>query len=146
MADSIRQRIITAIDTRLKGILIAGGYQTNLGSHVFAWRAEPLQESELDGLIYRDATESKVEGCGVDEMTLPVEVEIDSTSPEQIRKCLADLEKAIQVDRTWGQLAIHTKLETSAMGVEKKEKVFVASKILMAVEYQTVMGDPLTRA
>ncbi len=59
---------------------------------------------------------------------------------------MADLEKAIRVDRTWGQLAIHTKLETSAMAVEKKEKVFVASKILMTVEYQTVMGDPLTRA
>jgi hypothetical protein len=146
MTDSIRQKIITAIDTRLKTILIANDYQTNMGNHIFAWREEALQESELDGLIYKDRTESKVEGCGIDEMTMPVEIEIDSTSPELVRKCLADLEKAIAVDRTWGQLAIHTKLETSEMAVEQKEKSFAASKILMTVEYQTVMGDPLTGA
>jgi len=55
---------------------------------------------------------------------MPVEIEIDSTSPEQVRKCLADLEKAVKVDRTWGQLAIHTQIGTSEMAGGTEREVF----------------------
>ena len=105
MADSIRQRLISAIDTRLKTILIASGYKTNMGQNIFEWKTDPFQASQIDGLTYRDPKEQRELGCGIYDLTLPLEIEIASTTPAQVRKCLADLEKAVHVDPTWGGLA-----------------------------------------
>ncbi len=146
MLISIRQQIITAIDTRFKTILIAGGYETNLGSNVFAWRSEPLQESELPALIYRDRTEARMLGCGIYDLSLGVEIELFSSSAAGVRSLLVDLEKGIFTDETWGGLALTSEIEMNEMEIEQKENIFCASKIIMAVEYRTVRGDPYTRA
>lgn len=146
MADTIRQRIITAIDTRLKAILVTGGYKTNLGNHIFEWKTDPFQASDVDGLTYRDPTEQRELGCGVYDLTLPLEIEIASTTPAQIRKCLADLEKAVYVDETWGGLVFDTDIDTSELKVEKKEHLYSASKIVLNIYYRTVIGSPETQA
>ncbi len=146
MVDSIHQRIISAIDTRFKTILIAGGYKTNMGQHVFAWKETPFDASEIDGLNYRDRREQRTPGCGVYEFTLPIEIEVFSSSPEGIRKCLADLEKAIFVDETWGGLAENSEIDSSEMAIEHKEHIYGASNVVMTVEYRTVRGDPDTAA
>jgi len=139
---SVRQRIITTIDLRLKTILVANGYQSNMGEHVFGWRTDPFQGSEIDGLTYRDRTEERTAGCGVYDLMMPLEIEMISDSPAGIRKCLADLEKAVFVDETWGGLAWYTELRTNEMAVEKKEELFSASKIILEIEYQTGRGHP----
>ena len=146
MPDTIRQQIIDAIDARFKGILISGGYGTDLGSNVFAWRRSALEESELDALTYRDAVEGTIDSAGeIEEKNLIINIEIFSTSPAQLRKCLADLEKAVNVDFSWGNLAILTSLKTNEMEVEQKDQVFAASGIAMEVDYLTVRGDPYTK-
>lgn len=148
MPDTIRQQIISTVDTRFKTILVANGYQTNLGDHVFEWRTKenPLSASELDGLIYRDTDEEKIEGAGSNfENTVKVEIEISSTSPSQIRKCLADLEKAAFVDRFWNGLAIRTRLSGNKSAKTQKENIFVASQVILEIDYLTVMGDPYTK-
>ncbi len=146
MADSIRQQIISAIDTRLKTILVANGYETNAGLNVFAWRDTALEAAELDAILYRDRTESRTPGVGVYEFILPVEIQIVSTSASQVRKILADLEVAIFVDESWGEIALNTELETDEMEIEQKETLFVAAGIIMPIEYRTVRGDPYTKA
>lgn len=146
MADSIRQQLISAIDTRLKTILVANGYETNAGQNVFAWRDTALEAAELDAILYRDRTESRTPGVGVYEFTLPVEIQIVSTSASQVRKILADLEVAIFVDESWGEIALNTELETDEMEIEQKETLFVAAGIIMPIEYRTVRGNPYTKA
>lgn len=146
MTESIRQRIITAIDIGLKAILVTGGYKTNMGLNVFEWKSEAFAASEVDGLTYRDRTDPRQVGCGVYDHEMPVEIEIVSTTPAQIRKCLADLEKAIHVDPTWGGLAFGTDLDMDETAIEKKEHVYTASKIIMTVYFRTVIGDPDTQA
>lgn len=166
--ESIRQRIINAMDTRFRGIItpetfnsvwqqiinaldlrfkaiIGGGYKLNLGNHVFPWKATPLQSSELPALVYRDRTDQRMEGCGVYEVTMPIEIEISANTPEEIRECIAELEKAIYSDKTWGGLALHTKLDTTEMKVDQKLDYYSASKIVMTVFYLTVIGDPYTK-
>ncbi len=54
MVDSIRQRIVDAIDTRFKAILVTGGYVTDIGSHVFWWKDAPMQISDLPGMNCKD--------------------------------------------------------------------------------------------
>ena len=146
MTDSIRQRIISAVDTRFKTILVAGGFKTNMGQHIFEWKTDPFQASEVDGLTYNDRTEQREVGCGIYDLTLPLEIEIASTTPAQVRKCLADLEKAIHVDLTWGSLAFGSDLDANEMVVEKKEHVYTGSKITMNIYYRTLIGDPDTQA
>lgn len=113
--------------------------------NVYAWRSTPIEVSELPALVYRDRTESKAEGCGIFENSLSIEIEIYGTTPDQIRECIAELEKAINADKTWGGFALHTKLETSEMMVAQKENIFTATNIVMTVFYLTVIGDPYTK-
>ena len=55
MADAARRdAIVAAIVTRLKGILVASGYQTDAGRSVFLWRTTPLGSAEVPGIILRD--------------------------------------------------------------------------------------------
>jgi len=143
--NAIRQRIVDAIDSRCKTILTAGGYKMNLGSNVFAWRTTPIQSSEIPALVYRDRTETKEPGWGIYENKLSLEIEIYANTAAEIRECIADLEVAIFNDETWGGLALITDLDSNDTEIEQKEDIFVASKIMMTVEYRTILGDPYTQ-
>jgi hypothetical protein len=146
MPDTVRQKIINAIDARLKTILVTGAYKTNLGSNVFAWRATPFEESELPALNYRDTTESRIPGAGVYDLTLTVFIEVFSTTMTELRQCLADIEKAIFVDETWGDLALNSEIGPEEIQIGQNENIFVASEIALIVEYRTVRGDAETNA
>lgn len=118
MPNSIRQIILTALDTRLKAILIASGYETDLGLSVFEWRTTEFQATELPGITWRDyaaseavpitimGASSKVEQALDVEMDIMVQDGPDTGST--IRKCIADVQKAIGIDPTWGGLAVGT--------------------------------------
>jgi hypothetical protein len=114
--------------------------------NVFAWKETPLAQADLPALVYRDRTESRDPGCGIYDMKMPIEVEIHGTSPEQVRECLAELEESIFADETWGNLAMDTEIDTAEMVITQKENIFVASKIIVTVEYRTIRGDPRTQA
>ena len=114
--------------------------------NVFEWRTTPLELSEIPGIIYRDRTESRSPGMGVSENVLSVEIEIYGTSKAQIREILAQLERAVEMDPTWGGLALDSELYSNAMEVIQLANIFCASHIVMTVEYRTVRGDPYTQA
>ncbi len=148
MADSKRQDIIDALDTRLRTILTAGGYETDLGSNVFEWRATALQESELPGLIYRDISCEPVENTAslYQEFFLNIEVEIitvsGSTTASQIRKMIADVYKAIGTDDKWGGLALGTFSDGDEMNIEQAEKIIGGATVSFHVHFATVEWDP----
>lgn len=55
MSDSQRrEQVMAAIVARLGTIRTSGGYQTDVGSHVFRWRATSLGPDEVPGCIVRD--------------------------------------------------------------------------------------------
>ena len=199
MTDSIRQQIMTAIDIRFKGILLASQvigtdtknytcklahvaaddkkpitgadwatywtqtgssgiawvtgtsyivtiYKTNLGSHIFGWRDlenNPFQASELPGINLRDdIAETSVHSTAKMYHVMPIKMDIATISPEEMRKALADIEKAMHTDRTWGNLASHTDLLSDESVVEQKENKYFRTSIIMEVQYFTAIGDP----
>jgi len=149
MVDSIRQRIISAMDTRFKTILTTGGYVTNIGQHVFWWKSSPLQLSDLPGMNCKDRTSEKAPGCGIYENSLPVEIEASvsgSASPEDIRKILADFEKCVGVDETWGGLALATDIDGDDISVEQNENKIGLARVMMTIEYRTARFDAYTQA
>jgi hypothetical protein len=150
MADSIRQRIAAALDARLKGILVASGYETNLGRNVFAWRVPDLQEAELPAAIWRDTdcddSSATIGTIGFHLHSLKMEIDLreaDGTStPASIRALIADLQKAIGVDTTWGGLAIRTNPLSSAIVVDQEEKIIGGANVTFTIDFYTRKWDP----
>lgn len=149
--DTVRQKIIDAIDTRLQTILISNGYKTDAGLKVFAWKdGVALDDTDLPALVYKDVFDEpdQVTITNVDN-TLTVEVTAlvakGSTSDERIREMIADVIKCVGVDETWGDLAEFTRLPSGSMEVEQLEKKIFGAQIDLRIEYQTARFDPYGR-
>jgi len=142
MTDSIRQRLIDKVDARFKTITTANGYQTNIGNHVFDWLERDLADNELDALIYRDPLSESEPGTIHDygnKMRLEIEVKTKSadTTAKQVRKMIADVNKAIGVDDRWGELAIDTQPESVIMDLQQYDKIAGSAHIVVMIEYDT---------
>jgi hypothetical protein len=143
----IRHRILKAIDTRLKAVLKAGEYNTNLGQNVFEWRETDLQEAELPGVKYRDKNNETVITVGKHLQVMPVTFDLYWTgTAEDIRKLIADLIKAIGTDITWGGLAEDTTPpgDSEEIRAEQNDKKIWHAQLKFTVEYLTDPWDPFT--
>lgn len=148
---SLRQRILTALDTRLKTILIANGYETDLGQNVFEWRDTMVQQSELPALVWKDlnedpssATVGKTIGYHWHDLTVEMSIlsSDGSSTPEQMRKCLADVTAAVGTDTTFGGLAIRTQPVPNEAAVEQADRIIGAFRLTINIHYQTKKWNP----
>jgi hypothetical protein len=149
MSDTVRQQIISALDTRLKGILKTSGYATDVGQNVFDWRTEILPEDLLPALIYRDIScETEITGMDVFTNRLRVQIEIaatGSTPMADIRSMLADIDKAIGVDLSWGNLAILTERISDEAIVATEENKFSGCQTVIVITFRTRGWDDYTK-
>jgi hypothetical protein len=141
VADSVRQDIIDALDARLKAILVTNGYETDIGQNVFDWLAEPLEEDDLPALIYRDTSvETTIDTIAsfAHKMILNIMVAVANSTPmTTIREIIADIDKAIGVDHTFGNLALMTERISDEAGVEIDEKKYAGCQIVYAITFRT---------
>lgn len=156
MADSQRQKLVDAVKARFQAILTSGGYETDLGSNVFVWRDlidVPLDPSELPACSVwdvKDTTDQKI--TSIHENTLDFEVHVvfsnDTTTAVKVRKGIADVRKAIGVDRQWTyqsvRLARDTVNTSDQIMVNQAGKVIGAAKINFSIIYRTTGWDPYT--
>lgn len=137
---SIRQQIITALDTRLKAIKVSGGYQTNAGLHVFDWLDRDLADTELDAIVYRDRqnviTQETFNQC---QNTMRVEIEAKtkqaSTTAEQIREIIEDIYKAIGTDETFGGLALGANPVSEDIDIQQQDKIMASATVVIEIYY-----------
>lgn len=155
MADSIRQKIVDAVKSRFQGILTSGGYQTDIGSHVFVWKGSDFAPKELPACDIRDVRDdidNTVVSTRREHHKLTIEVAVavaDGTdSMKTARKAIADVYRAIGVDRYWtvsgARLAFDTELKSDESGIEQRETTLAGSKITFVVNYRTAVFDPYT--
>lgn len=143
---SIRQKLVEAVDARLKTILTTGGYETNIGANVFWWRAR-LDPNSLPAIACRDRQHQEVATAGAWRRTLMIDMEIylaPASAPDTVmRQALADIETAIGSDVTFGGLAEDTQyIEGEHMSLDDHENVIVASGFFVAIEYTTEPWNP----
>lgn len=140
MADK-RQQIVDAIRTRLGGILVANGYNTDIGLHVFEWKVRAFSESEIPGVTFRD-TDPKIRELtgGMQEISLPVEFIVGAASGtstmQVIRAAIEDVVAAINQDWTWGGLAWDTSIDAIEAFAEHEGKLTGLAKIAVTVKYE----------
>jgi len=147
MPDTIRQQLIGAIDTKLKTILTANGYYSNLGQNVDEWNLSPLDTAggETFRLTYRDEDEGRADvTVGNQDMTLSITVLIlasGSTSLADVREMLADVVAAMHADPTWSGLANDTNMDGTAKLV-KAEAADTAGgvELKFGIEYSVTRG------
>lgn len=150
MPTDIRQQVVTAIDTRLKTILVANGYVTGIGANVDWYRlTEPLT-ANLPAIDLKDSDKIQWGGIGMHEHMLTVAADIYmqptySTADTTMRQAIADTIKCIGVDVTWGGLAADTFLpEETGLTIEQKEYCLVAIGFSFTIQFFTVAWDPYT--
>lgn len=161
MADSIHQKIFNAVKTRFQGIRIDGGYETEIGAHAFAWRDfihSPLAPEEMPGFSLKDR---QVEPSGrpetitrhYHEISFEVQAMASATTSSppdnHARRIIADLTKAIGVDRKWttDSVAIAIDTEPGNAGIESvhlgDRVVFIRYEF--TVRFRTGIFDPYTQ-
>ena len=149
MPDTIRQKIIDALDTRMKGILSASGYETDIGLSVQDWPAGLIEDSKLPVLIYRDVScENAIDTLVTFSHKLMVEIDAlvnDDTPVETVRKIIADIDKAIGIDDQWGGIALLTERVSDQFRVELKERVYAGCKVVVVITFRTKGWDDYTQ-
>ena len=147
MADSKRQQIIDAIQTRLETILLTGGYKTNLGNNIFVWKTDTIQDSELPCILWRDKSET-IERItiGADLHSLQIEAEIITSGADaidKVREMIADVIQAVGTDLTWGTIAEDTlPISNEDIQIEQKEKTIAGAKVSFVVQFVTEPFNP----
>ncbi len=150
MPSSVRQQIVDAFITRMRTIKTINGYETELGSNVTEWRATEWQESELPGCDVRDTGEStEVKGqYHYNTVSIELEAKVQSaTAPDVVRDVIADINKAIGTDPSFGGLAYNvTPVENESIDFEKKDKSFGGVLMKLDISYRIKAFKPYTVA
>ena len=147
MTDSVRQEVVTALDTLFKTITTANSYNTNLGNNVSWWRSRPLQASELPALCLKDTNENRVVAIGQWEHLLTIEAEIlvnASDDGDSMRQAAADVIKVLGTSLTLGGIAedIRPPGSMESVDVEQDSLRMFGALMSFQVEYYTNPWDP----
>ena len=148
MNKSIRQRIVEEIGTRLSRILVANGYETDLGKSVTEWRAETIPMVALPAVDYRDVSESSEASTimGADslrEQTLSVHIEMRAADdPTMQRAMLADCIKAIGQDPTWAGYALATEIASDSTEFQEQSRLMGSTTLKLLITYRVRVWDP----
>lgn len=140
-----RQRIISAWETRLKGITPANHYVNNFSASVFGWRETPLTEAECPGIVYRDRPNVTALSIGQHIHTLIMETDVlIAGDDEDMRIAVADIVKAVGTDVTFGALAEDTipSNDTEEIEMEHDKKKIWGLRLRFFVTYTTDNWDP----
>jgi hypothetical protein len=141
MADTKRKQIVAAFNARMKTISIAKGYNTDLGSNIFAWRATGLAKTECPGMIHRDTENDRTERNSLSEQKnkLTIEMEIfpepGSDTIDDAYDLIQDVFTAIAVDDRWGGLADDTNPGEDKVEIEQHERIIGKITLSIIIEY-----------
>jgi len=155
MPDSIRQTIFDAVMDRMRLIKVAGGYETDIGHHVFEFRdmdGEPWGDKEAEGLNVRDIEEPAEDQnirphAHLKELFIELEFRAleDTTAhaAKRARKIIADIEKALGVDKFWGGKAQGTSpLSVNNLDVKKADRIYALCQLKFSITYRQLAFNP----
>ncbi len=149
MSNTVRQTIIGLINTGLQAILVSGGYATNLGNSIHWWRDlenNSFAAAEIPAANVKDnPDEIGYHAMSRDSHLMMVEIYAVSSTVEQIRQIVADIEKAVNANRTWTTNALTSKVLSDQIDVEHREDKYWGVTIPIEIYFVTVAGDPTTK-
>lgn len=143
-----RDQIISALITRLKSITVAGGYYNGFATvsgqdHVFEDRQTEYTAKDLPALNVVDNSQRLVKeqssqfGVHVFDLNLTVIgiIKSGTSTRQNLRKILADVNKAFKTDLTFSGLIMAVTHEGDEFGTDTKEKMVGMVKIEYTFRY-----------
>lgn len=145
--DTLRQRIVDVVATRLATITVANGYKTNAGNSVHRWLGFAIGKDLLPAIQYKDTFDNQDQATiGRVDHTLTIDLQLISSrntdatedaAEEEIRKIIADLNQMVGTDETWSDLAEDTELIDDELDMEQLENRQWGATISLIIEYRT---------
>jgi hypothetical protein len=143
-----RQTIIDAIKTRLQLINGASPYYLDVSANVYIQRDTPFEtwdERELPGVNIVDTDEDPDQqllngASNVWYRSLSVAISLVSNgalADTQVRKGIADIQRAIGTDLTWGTLAIDTNWTGTTLEKDQQEQRILSATVNIKILYST---------
>ncbi len=145
MSDPKQKTVFDAFVTQLKTILHASGYNTDLGNNVYAWRDTDLQESELPGMIVREADDQIWAAFQEWQHTMTVMLEVFGNGDDDyMRQIIADVVKCVGSNLTLTGVVEDIEPPGAAIDVRKyhADKIYWHIKMQFRVIYLTAQWDP----
>lgn len=157
MADSIRQKLIDQIETRLATITTGNGYETNAGNNVAVWRdlrKAPFPGGNLDAINVKDGSsveDRADQAIGTTRHIVTVHVEFATqqsaiATDAHLRKIMSDIIKAVGTDRRWNDgsenLAWDTRIVSTDLDVNQAEEIVGGGQVVMEIVFTTLDFDP----
>jgi hypothetical protein len=146
---SRRQQIVDAVKTRFAAITVENEFDTNLGNSLHEWRTEQFEDSELPGINLRDESEpvsyaSKSSGSVLRQLKIGADLvfQEEDVSASLARAGLADVERAIALDPSWGGLARLTIMNESRLMTDERGIWLGGARITFTIEYFTKPFEP----
>lgn len=146
MADSKHTDVVQAVAARMATILVANGYETNVGQNVFVWKTDDFDEDTVPGMDIRDVQSvDQPQSPSIHTHRLTFEVRLvaaSASSTDTVRKMIGDVYKAIGTDMKWGGLAVWTDWEQHKMQVNQLSRRVSGALVQFSVVYRTNAFDP----
>lgn len=148
MADSLRQDIIDAVNTRIQTITTGNGYETDAGLKVFWHKKTPMQQSDCPGLVLVDIKgQPRAIAFRTNINTIELTINgfyVGETDGTFARKLIADIVKCIGVDVTWGGLAEDSVEVDSSDDIEMEhmERKISGVEVVFEITYVSNINDP----
>jgi len=141
-SDIIRKKIRDAVATRMALINGTGGYYTTIGNHITIKKTNPYGSNKVDGIDICDESETQslvTEAEELEDRALLItgKIALKQTDPDKVLEAIADFEKAVNVDPTWGGLATRTVPLGNDDEVDQEENIFRGVNIRIRIEYTT---------
>jgi hypothetical protein len=146
-SDTLRQRIVDVLTTRLATITIADGFKTDVGKSVHRWLGFGLGTDKLPAVEYKDTFDNQSQGTiGRVDHTLTIGLQLisrrnteatEDAAEKEIRLIIADINQMIGTDETMSNLAEDTELIDDEIVMEQLENKQWGATISLNIEYRT---------
>ena len=154
--DTIRKQIIAALDTKLQKILIANGYQTDIGANTFKAKTR-FDKGDLNGITIFPGFEvsEKIHGAQYNTMSVTVVgvsvLEDSDNSSDETEVMLGDLIFNLfnyNDDPTYDELASSTSYVAAGIDEYPVDDVgqLIHAQVELEIKYAVLIGDPYTSA
>lgn len=138
-----RGEIVEAVKNQLKNIMIANGYNTDIGQNIQEWRVSPVEALVLPAVILEDHEEifndeEAIIGDKYRELTISIKILAEiQNSIEDLRLMAADVFKALGEDETLGDKVNRLDVKSVQIDVEQGKERLAMANINVIAEYDS---------
>jgi hypothetical protein len=145
MAFTARKNILDDLEYRLGMVKIANGYTSNINlvDRQRDTDAEPFSITELPAFNVRDQKAEIVHNISDDEHTLPVTIEMHTSSritAAEAENLLADVARCVNLNSNWNGYADGTTIESHEIDITQTGDVITAGTVDILIHYTTDKG------